>query len=149
MCCSDLPNISRGPRCEAAASAAMPSAHRRSGTSPKRPSVDASSSWSSHQLEGDGLLPLLYHHLFKKNKQFQSCPGARIPDTVVYEHNFPRAWYRYEAKTQEIVKLSGRFLDTAHINHSFGQPVEGTNVVAKFLFTAEEEGTGRLRWRRL
>ncbi|KAJ9455357.1 hypothetical protein DIPPA_25397 [Diplonema papillatum] len=35
----------------------------------------------AHQMEGDGLLLLLYFHLFKKTwnskKEFQSCPGAR------------------------------------------------------------------------
>ena len=73
----------------------------RSSSPARRVSNDAHKNWlNSHQLEGDGLLHLLYHHLWKKNKQFQSCPGARIPDTVVYEHNFPRAWYRYEAKNQ-------------------------------------------------
>ena len=59
----------------------------------------AGTAWTkSHQLEGDGLLTLLYHHLWKKNKSFQSCPGIKLPDTVVYEHNFPRAWYTYEFK---------------------------------------------------
>ena len=47
------------------------------------------------------------------------------------------------ASSQEIVKLSGRFLDTSHICNSFSQPVEGTDVVAKFLFSAEDEQTGR------
>ena len=30
----------------------------------------------NHPLEGDGLLVNFYNHMWKKNKDFQSCPGG-------------------------------------------------------------------------
>eukprot|EP01064_Diplonema_japonicum_P002910 TRINITY_DN1188_c4_g2_i1.p1 TRINITY_DN1188_c4_g2~~TRINITY_DN1188_c4_g2_i1.p1 ORF type:complete len:570 (+),score=105.78 TRINITY_DN1188_c4_g2_i1:49-1758(+) len=92
----------------------------------------------THQLEGDGMLPLLYHHLWKKNKSFQSCPGIKLPDTVVYEHNFPRAWYTYDFKNSEILKRAGRFLDTHHIYQAFSK-TQGVDICAQYLFTSEGE----------
>eukprot|EP00667_Euglena_gracilis_P004324 EG_transcript_4341 len=110
----------------------------------KKSSPEANQNWHNHQLEGDGLLLQLFHHLWKKNKNFTSCPGARCPDTVVYEHNFPRGWYRYDPKHQEIVKLAGRCLDTSHICAAFSTPVQGTDIVAQYISTAEDEGGRRL-----
>jgi len=98
----------------------------------------------SHQIEGDGLLPLLYHHLYRKDKDFKSSPGARIPDTVVYEHNFPRAWYTYEGKNRvgEITKRSGKFLDVHHIFKHFSKqaPYRGNrgkfcDIVAQYSYS--------------
>eukprot|EP01063_Lacrimia_lanifica_P018652 TRINITY_DN2555_c0_g2_i1.p1 TRINITY_DN2555_c0_g2~~TRINITY_DN2555_c0_g2_i1.p1 ORF type:complete len:648 (+),score=185.27 TRINITY_DN2555_c0_g2_i1:114-2057(+) len=100
----------------------------------------AGSGWTkSHGLEGDGLLTLLFHHLWKKNKSFQSCPGVKLPDTVVYEHNFPRAWYTYDFKNGEISKRSGRFLDTHHIFQSFSKTNGVNDICAQYLFTSEGE----------
>jgi hypothetical protein len=96
----------------------------------------------SHQIEGDGLLPLLYHHLYKKDKDFKSSPGARIPHTVVYEHNFPRAWYSYEEKSGEITKRSGKFLDVHHIYNFFkkqtpyrGKKGKFCDIVAQYTYS--------------
>eukprot|EP00759_Apiculatamorpha_spiralis_P040871 PhF_6_TR39658/c0_g2_i1/m.58855 len=103
----------------------------------------------SHQIEGDGLLPLLYHYLFKKDKDFKSSPGARIPDTVVYEHNFPRAWYSYESKSKEITKRAGKFLDVGHIYESFSRQEEYRgkrrkycDIVAQYMYSRTcDDGT--------
>ena len=100
----------------------------------------------SHQIEGDGLLPLLYHHLYKKtwnsNKEFQSCPGARCPDTVVYEHNFPQHWYTFDTKHQEIQKRPGSFLDTAQILKFFSRPVtKRFAIVAQYIFATDNPAT--------
>ena len=99
----------------------------------------------SHQIEGDGLLPLLYYHLYRKTwnakKEYQSCPGARCPDTVVYEHSFPQHWYTYNAKHAEIQKRPGWYLDTAQIYRHFSRPVtRGLDVVAQYICTQEGSG---------
>eukprot|EP00755_Sulcionema_specki_P019271 Sspe_Gene.11953::Locus_4067_Transcript_2_3_Confidence_0.286_Length_2251::g.11953::m.11953 len=100
----------------------------------------------AHQIEGDGLLLLLYHQLFKKTwnarKEFQSCPGARCPDTVVYEHNFPQHWYTYDSKHGEILKRPGSFLDTAQILKYFSRPVsKDCDIVAQYLCSMENPET--------
>lgn len=93
--------------------------------------VQYHSEWTKqHQLEGDGLLPLLYDHLWKSDRTREHrLREALIPDTVVFEHNFPRAWYTYDMKTQELVKRAGKLLDSASIYRHFcgGDPRHGAS----------------------
>jgi hypothetical protein len=42
-----------------------------------------------------------------------------IPDTVIFDHNFPQAWFRYRDK--EIVKRPGRYLDAQHVYKCFSR----------------------------
>ena len=73
-----------------------------------------------HLLEGEGLLPLFYDHLSKIDRSHeQRLRGVSLPDTVVYEHNFPRAWYGWDRETQEIIKRPGRDLDARTIFAEF------------------------------
>eukprot|EP00756_Hemistasia_phaeocysticola_P064118 Hpha_TRINITY_DN7545_c0_g1::TRINITY_DN7545_c0_g1_i1::g.18953::m.18953 len=126
------------PTAQPPAPAPPPDGRRRA--SPRRPAAGAS--WQkSHPLEGDGLLCMLYQYLFKKNKSFLSCPNVKIPDTVVYEHNFPRAWYTYDFKNQEIQKRQGKYLDTQHIFNVFSKVDRqgGCDICAQYLFTQEQE----------
>eukprot|EP01063_Lacrimia_lanifica_P025170 TRINITY_DN32941_c0_g1_i1.p1 TRINITY_DN32941_c0_g1~~TRINITY_DN32941_c0_g1_i1.p1 ORF type:complete len:718 (+),score=184.68 TRINITY_DN32941_c0_g1_i1:79-2232(+) len=100
----------------------------------------------AHQMEGDGLLLLLYYQLFKKTwnsrKEFQSCPGARCPETVVYEHNFPQHWYYYDPKHGEMFKRPGSYLDTSQILKYFSRPVaKDFEIVAQYLCTQENPET--------
>eukprot|EP01062_Namystynia_karyoxenos_P071210 TRINITY_DN66619_c0_g1_i1.p1 TRINITY_DN66619_c0_g1~~TRINITY_DN66619_c0_g1_i1.p1 ORF type:complete len:761 (+),score=261.29 TRINITY_DN66619_c0_g1_i1:82-2364(+) len=99
-----------------------------------------------HQMEDDGLLIHLYNQLHKKTwssrKEYQGCPGARCPDTVVYEHNFPQHWYHYDAKQEEIQKRPGSYLDTAQIYDFFKRPPPGSrdydqdrDIVAQYLYS--------------
>jgi hypothetical protein len=86
-----------------------------------------------HQLEGDGLLPLLYDHLWKSDRTREHrLREAFIPDTVVFEHNFPRAWYTFDTKTQEIVKRAGKLLDSQSIHKFFCEEERGCDLVAQF-----------------
>eukprot|EP01006_Ploeotia_vitrea_P060759 TRINITY_DN76507_c0_g1_i1.p1 TRINITY_DN76507_c0_g1~~TRINITY_DN76507_c0_g1_i1.p1 ORF type:complete len:566 (+),score=36.11 TRINITY_DN76507_c0_g1_i1:57-1754(+) len=101
--------------------------------------VAPQTSWLKHPLDGDGLNTHLYHHLWKKNKSFQSCPYARVPDTIVYEHNFPRGWYLYDAKNHEIAKQAGRSLDSASIFAHFSKPNPGgVEIVAQYMFSVHD-----------
>lgn len=86
-----------------------------------------------HQLEGDGLLPLLYDHLWKSDRTREHrLREALMPDTVVFEHNFPRAWYTFDIKTQEIVKRAGKHLDSQSIHKYFCEEERGCDIVAQF-----------------
>lgn len=86
-----------------------------------------------HQLEGDGLLPLLYDHLWKSDRTREHrLRDVLIPDTVVFEHNFPRAWYTYDSKTQELLKRAGKLLDSQSIYKYFAAEEKGTDIVAQF-----------------
>lgn len=86
-----------------------------------------------HQLEGDGLLPLLYDHLWKSDRTREHrLREALIPDTVVFEHNFPRAWYTYDLKTMELVKRAGKLLDSQSIYKHFCLEERGCDIVAQF-----------------
>lgn len=98
-------------------------------------------SWTkNHPLEGDGLLVNFYNHMWKKNKDFQSCPGVRCPDTIVYDHNFPRGWYTYDQKNKEMKKKQGKELDTSSICTSFSRSSDsGVDIVAAYLYSFEQE----------
>lgn len=46
-----------------------------------------------HPLDADGMVGSLFLSLWKKHPEtLDSCSGVLIPDTVLYEHGFPRAW---------------------------------------------------------
>ncbi|KAH9579740.1 hypothetical protein LSM04_000582 [Trypanosoma melophagium] len=111
--------------------------YRQGYISPSGTKVQYSNDWVKfHALEGDGLRTLLYVHLWKKNKGSESAlKSVRLPDTVVYEHNFPRAWYTYDAESKEINKHPGRMLDAQSIYQHFSQTQNGCDVVAQFLTT--------------
>ena len=53
-------------------------------------------------LEGDGVLPNLYYFLWCR--KVTAAPGfgtdLRIPSTVIFEHNFPKAWYYINEKNR-------------------------------------------------
>jgi hypothetical protein len=92
----------------------------------------------NHPLEGDGLNINLFHYLFKKNKNLESC-AVRIPDTVVYEHNFPTAWYYF--KDKELKKKFGKELETKAIFDEFMKNEEnGHGIIATFLSKCEDVG---------
>ena len=95
----------------------------------------------SHPLEGDGTLVNLFHYLWKKNRDLQSCPLVRVPGTIVYEHNFPRGWYLYDGKHTELRKKTGKELDTNSIFREFSKAEdENVEIVASYLSKTEDEG---------
>ena len=67
-----------------------------------------------------------------------------IPDTVVYEHDFPQAWFTYHRKLNEIVKRSGKFLDATQIYRGFStvHPASG-GICAQFCATSVNAETGQ------
>jgi hypothetical protein len=108
---------------------------------PAKQAAPKDRSWTkNHPLEGDGLLVNFYNHMWKKNKDFQSCPGVRCPDTIVYDHNFPRGWYTYDQKNKELKKKQGKELDTSSIYSSFSRSSDAhVDIVASYLYSYEQE----------
>eukprot|EP01062_Namystynia_karyoxenos_P040794 TRINITY_DN296_c0_g2_i1.p1 TRINITY_DN296_c0_g2~~TRINITY_DN296_c0_g2_i1.p1 ORF type:complete len:539 (+),score=217.95 TRINITY_DN296_c0_g2_i1:115-1731(+) len=105
-----------------------------------KPEPDA---WlKNHPLEGDGLLTGFYNHMWKKNKEFKSCEDVRCPDTIVYDHNFPRGWYTYDKKNKELVKKQGKELDTSTIAAAFSRQADpDVGIVASYMFSYEDPET--------
>mmetsp|Transcript_4841 Transcript_4841/g.8793 ORF Transcript_4841/g.8793 Transcript_4841/m.8793 type:complete len:542 (-) Transcript_4841:376-2001(-) len=110
----------------------------------KKTAAGKERTWTkNHPLEGDGLLVNFYNHMWKKNKDFQSCPGVRCPDTIVYDHNFPRGWYTYDQKNKEMKKKQGKELDTSSIYTAFSKaPDANVDIVAAYLWSYEQEKNG-------
>lgn len=99
----------------------------------------------NHPLEGDDVVTGLYNILAKRNpKTMKACRGIRIPDTVVFEHNFPRGWYTTDMKAGEVVRKQGKELDAKTIEQGFTQDLQsGCPIAATYLCTTEtttEEG---------
>ncbi|KAG5472243.1 hypothetical protein LSCM1_03641 [Leishmania martiniquensis] len=120
------------PRCE------------RGFESPSGILVAYTKNWAKqHPAECDGLCAHLYQHLHKNVKgREHSMSAVLLPDTVVFDHNFPRAWYTYDHKNNEVVKRPGPMLDAQTMYTRFAESVKGCDIVAQFFHTSvnvEEE----------
>lgn len=105
--------------------------------------IDKSNWVKGHPIEGDGNLINLFHYLWKRNAQLESCLNVLIPDTIVYEHNFPRGWYCYDEKHNEIKKKTGKELDPKKIFKEFSKTtVKGIDIVASYLSKCEKSSGG-------
>jgi hypothetical protein len=95
----------------------------------------------NHALEGDGLVTGFYNFLHKHNpKTMKACQGVFIPDTIVFDHNFPRGWYTSDLKAGEIMKRQGKELDAGSIYASFSKPSSPTcGIVASYMSSSEED----------
>jgi hypothetical protein len=97
----------------------------------------------NHTLEGDGVLTGFYNHLWKRNKDFQSCKDVMCPDTIVYDHNFPRSWYTYDKKQKNLEKRQGRELDPNSIFERFSKSKDAdVGILASYLYSYEDPTSG-------
>lgn len=117
-----------------------PSAPRCSDTyeSPSGIQIRYTKDWvKQHPLEDDGLCAQLYQYLYKNVKgREHSMSTVLLPETVVFDHNFPRAWYAYDMKNQEIIKRPGSMLDAQTMYDKFAETVSGCDIVAQFFHTS-------------
>lgn len=88
-----------------------------------------------HHLECDGLCLHFYQMLHKKVMGREQAEDlVCIPETVVFEHNFPQAWFSYDEENKELIKRPGKMLDAATMFEFFSVPAQGCgSVVAQFL----------------
>ena len=101
-----------------------------------------SSTWvKNHPLEGDGLVTGFYNFLYKRNtKTMKACKDVFVPDTIVFDHNFPRGWYTSDLKAKEISKKQGKELDAASIYNAFSKtPNPSVAIVASYMCSYDEE----------
>eukprot|EP00761_Pharyngomonas_kirbyi_P014108 gb/GECH01014138.1/.p1 GENE.gb/GECH01014138.1/~~gb/GECH01014138.1/.p1 ORF type:complete len:620 (+),score=82.48 gb/GECH01014138.1/:1-1860(+) len=90
-----------------------------------------------HPLQDDPVLQLFYF-LWKKNKHtLESCPHVTIPTTIVYENNFPRAWF---SSSDGITRRTGKELDTKTIYRDLCRTGKHnhSDIVASFLSQSED-----------
>ena len=63
-----------------------------------------------YPLDGDqGLVPNVFHHLWRKNASGQSCPNVVIPDTIIFRLNRPSVWY-FTSKSGGILRKTNTTL---------------------------------------
>lgn len=95
----------------------------------------------NHALEGDGLVTGFYNFLYKRNtKTMKPCKDVFIPDTIVFDHNFPRGWYTSDLKAKEISKKQGKELDATSIASGFCKPINpNVLIVASYMCSYETE----------
>lgn len=95
----------------------------------------------NHTLEGDGLVTGFYNFLYKRNtKTMKPCKDVFIPDTIVFDHNFPRGWYTSDLKAKEISKKQGKELDATSIAAGFSKlPSPSILIVASYMCSFEVE----------
>lgn len=95
----------------------------------------------NHTLEGDGLVTGFYNFLYKRNtKTMKPCKDVFIPDTIVFDHNFPRGWYTSDLKAKEISKKQGKELDATSIAAGFSKAsTPGILTVASYMCSYEVE----------
>ncbi len=87
-------------------------------------------------------LTKFFHFLWKKNKNLDSCK-VKIPDTIVYEHNFPTGLYYFDSK--QISKKSGKELDTMTLYNDFLKFEDKTHgIIACYLSQVEDPETNEI-----
>lgn len=106
------------------------------------PAKNADATWmKNHPLEGDNIVTGFYNFLAKKNpKTMKPCRDILVPDTIVFEHNFPRGWYTTDIKAREVMRKQGKELDAATIEKGFTENVsDACPVVATYLCIQEDD----------
>merc|ERR1711988_630762 len=89
--------------------------------------------------EGDGVVDSIYHYLWTKNTQLETCPNVVIPNTVVYKYRQPAYWYYSSSDQQLKMKKKGE-MTNQKIYDSFRKRKNPTcEVVAYYISTRETE----------
>eukprot|EP01012_Entosiphon_sulcatum_P008076 TRINITY_DN14268_c0_g1_i1.p1 TRINITY_DN14268_c0_g1~~TRINITY_DN14268_c0_g1_i1.p1 ORF type:complete len:789 (-),score=66.85 TRINITY_DN14268_c0_g1_i1:49-2364(-) len=83
-----------------------------------------------HILDSDSLLTV-FHWLWKFKDRLNDATSLPFPDTIVYEHHFPRGWYSSNA-AGPITKRSVKDCDSASIFDAFTRSRGRSEIVASF-----------------
>jgi len=97
----------------------------------------------AHPLEGDGVQPSLFHHLWSRGPgtDSQAAGLLRVPETVVFD-NVPVAWYHWPEGALGLRRRSGRKLERDTILRVFRRRLEpGRAVIASFVPIAARGST--------
>eukprot|EP00656_Telonema_subtile_P036809 TRINITY_DN4086_c0_g2_i2.p1 TRINITY_DN4086_c0_g2~~TRINITY_DN4086_c0_g2_i2.p1 ORF type:complete len:425 (-),score=74.53 TRINITY_DN4086_c0_g2_i2:708-1982(-) len=89
--------------------------------------------------EGDGVVDSIYHYLWTKNTQLETCPNVVIPNTVVYKYRQPAYWY-YSSSDQQLKMKKKGDMTNQKISDSFAKRKNPScEVVAYYISTRETE----------
>jgi len=89
--------------------------------------------------EGDGVVDSIYHYLWTKNTQLETCPNVVIPNTVVYKYRQPAYWY-YSSSDQQLKMKKKGDMTNQKIYDSFSKRKNPScEVVAYYISTRETE----------
>lgn len=89
--------------------------------------------------EGDGVVDSIYHYLWTKNTQLETCPNVVIPNTVVYKYRQPAYWY-YSSSDQQMKMRKKGEMTNQKIYDSFRKRKNPTcEVVAYYISTREND----------
>eukprot|EP00697_Spironema_sp_BW2_P000075 gnl/Spiro4/10113_TR5368_c0_g1_i1.p1 gnl/Spiro4/10113_TR5368_c0_g1~~gnl/Spiro4/10113_TR5368_c0_g1_i1.p1 ORF type:complete len:584 (-),score=170.52 gnl/Spiro4/10113_TR5368_c0_g1_i1:89-1783(-) len=97
---------------------------------------------SSWALEGDGPVESLYHLLWRKNGKIESCPGVRVPDTVIYKYRQPAYWYFTSNQDGQLKKKSRGNQGNNKIIEGFGKN-KTCDIVAYYISTHHHKAQGK------
>ena len=92
-------------------------------------------------IEGDGVLEGLYKYLWEKDKLDRGPIGVSIPDTVVFLHRTPDAWYFTSGRDGLIKRKNRANLTLEKIEAAFLEAAGSCGIVAVFIDTKGKSGT--------
>ncbi|KAK9817011.1 hypothetical protein WJX72_008263 [[Myrmecia] bisecta] len=72
-------------------------------------------------VDADGFSPTLYHALWRKNAQGQSCPGVNVPETVVFKYQKPVQWLFTSAVDRQLKRKHIRNVTNGNILEAFSK----------------------------
>ena len=91
-------------------------------------------------IEGDGVLEGLYQYLWEKDKLERGPIGVSVPDTVVFLHRTPAAWYFTSSRDGLIKRKNRANLTLEKIEESFLDAAGSCGIVAVYIDTKGKTG---------
>lgn len=89
--------------------------------------------------EGDGVVDSIYHYLWTKNTQLETCPNVVIPNTVVYKYRQPAYWYYSSSDQQLKLKKKGDMTNQKIFDSFSKRKNPSCEVVAYYISTRDTE----------
>jgi hypothetical protein len=89
------------------------------------------------QIEGDGVLDNFYKLIWEKQEFDTGLRGFLLPDTVIYKHQHPRAWY-FTSKQGHVKKKLKEKLNANHIQQVFLKSVSPSGIIASFFHSKDQ-----------
>lgn len=89
--------------------------------------------------EGDGVVDSIYHYLWTKNTQLETCPNVVIPNTVVYKYRQPAYWYYSSSDQQLKMKKKGDMTNQKIFDSFSKRKNPSCEVVAYYISTRDTQ----------
>lgn len=68
----------------------------------------------------------------------------RLPDTIIYEHNYPRSWLYFDGKSQELKRHTGKDLDTKSIAAALERTEKPDDSILAYYCSYNEDHPGMM-----